>query len=1151
MTTSEQSGILARLRRYQKLVVFGGGFVITGVVLVASLLEDAASVDAYIARTKEEIAVDVRRSRDFITRATATLRNNVQNMVLAWDVLETEPSGAAGAFFADARIEKVQPNADLPPLLVMRANDREPVSDAWRYVRLAERMAAATAAVAARNAGELTVYLMSPDQRTLILAVLPWTGSDWQERVQSDPDGLLAALAIGDDMTTLSASGQWRDPATGARGLRWLPPYQSPLTGKASVRIAAELVGRNGRPIGTLVYELPLDQLAATLPENGLGGACAIIGPGGTLILSCSDSLEPGFTALAEQAVAAGVSASGHSVYIDGYLLSGWPLGPEGWTLVYAQTWRDIAAGVHSQIVVSALTSVLIIALTWMLLLTVKRRVFIPAVRQSQRIFESEQLSRTLIETAPVGLGLIAVDNGQSLLRSPVMADMAQRVKIDGPSLSFVLSRKYLQREARAGRAMLMQEDLEFPTRDGQHLDLAVSMARARYQGEDVLVAAFTDVTQKRNLERELQAARQAADAANAAKSAFLAAMSHEIRTPLNAILGNLEIMSHASLDALTRDRLKVVSRAADGLLAILNDVLDLSKIEAGELQIEFMEIDALEVASHALMMFAPVARAKGLTLVAELGVALCQPMRTDPSRVAQVIQNLLSNAIKFTDQGQVLLRLRRDAASDALLIDVEDTGIGMSSDQVARLFREFSQADVSIGRRFGGTGLGLALSQRLAHAMGGFLAAQSEPGKGSRFTLRLPLGGDADIIPEVPQFPGRRVILVAAAAVWRDVMASVLQVWGMQVETCAHPAVVGEGSLDGADVLLFWGDRQTWHPADENRLIEGAAWVLDCLEDGPAEPVVSGRVVSVSVFSLRGLVEALRHALQDQHLRPAAPKLPALEKPLRVLVAEDNSVNRKLFEEQLSMLGCEVTAVTNGEQALAQLQQHTFDVLLTDLSMPGMDGYTLAGHVRQCCPGLPVLAATANVTPQDRQRGLRAGMAAVLGKPLSLGKLAQALSEATGQAVVGNHPAVGATMPDNREGAENVRRIFLDACTTSVERLRQGLDDQDAAAVMAELHSLSGACAVFRLYSISERSAMLERVIRKDGLDACAAEVRALCDRVAALANRRPEDLRALADQIIDLSEGQRDQNKFAEIAEIARLLRSALHSGQQDPYG
>ena len=847
------------------------------------------------------------------------------------------------------------------------------------------------------------------------------------------------------------------------------------------------------------------------------------------------------------QAQAAGLDKPSRNVFLEGHVLSGWPLLPTGWTLVHAQSWRDIVTGVRTQMILAALTSAVIIALTWALLLLVKWRVFVPAVRQSQRVFDSEQLSRTLVETAPVGLGLITAHTGQPLLRSPSMIATNSRVVVDGPGLSYALSRHFLQQEKLAppqsGGAAVFEDDLTFSTRDGQRLDLSVSMVRARYQDEDVLVTAFTDVTADKQLEQELRNARQAADSANAAKSAFLAAMSHEIRTPLNAVLGNLELLAYSPLDELQRDRLNTIRNASDGLLAVVSDVLDFSKIEAGELQLEDQEFDVLELASQTLMMFAPVARAKKLALAGELGDTLTWPLRGDPARLGQVMNNLLSNAIKFTETGQVTLRLSRDEAGSQMLIEVEDTGIGISADQLPALFQDFTQADATITRRFGGTGLGLALCQRLAQAMGGTLTVQSQPGVGSRFTLRLPLHAGASMASERPRFDGEPVLLVAAMQAERTRLSSILQAWGVDVTSYAHPALIAQESVEDASALVFWGDRKTWHPSDENRLVEDASWVVDCSEDGPAQPVASGRVISASVYGLHGLASGLQYALQGRALAAQAVDGMVLGKRLRVLVAEDNVVNRKLFEEQLALLGCDATAVPDAEQALACLEQDTFDVLLTDLAMPGQDGFALARQVRQRWPAMPVMAATANVTPQEREAGERAGMARVLGKPLSLADLGLALSEVAGLPPLRRDALAGSGLLGGRPVADATWQVFVQSCRDAVQALQDGLRAEDGPRLLAELHSLGGACAVFGLNDIAARGAALAQSISAQGVRACEAEIHALGDALLAVVLQEPLHLINVADQIIARLETPDGSVNAASVAELAKTLRAGLH--------
>lgn len=1144
MTSSEKNSVLARLRRYQQLLVMGGGVVITIVVLVAGLLEVAASVNAYLARTKEEVSIDMRRSMDFTTRAVATLRNNVQNMELAWSAADADKPDREAPLGADWLL-RVQPDADGPPLLVVRSDDSASAADTWRYVGLAHRMASATARIAARNAGDLTAYLVNPGRNTLILSVLPWGGSDWQDKVRADRAGLFAALTAADGAPIAPPEGGWRDPATGTPRFRWLMPYQSPLTGKQAVRIATELRSGDGTAFGMLIYEMPLSVLAEHLPVTSSAGACVLLAPDGSLIVACPDSASPKLLPLARKALAAGLDQPSRNLFMEGHVLSGWPLLPTGWTLAHAQSWRDIMTGVRPQIVLVVLTSAIIIALTWALLLMVKWRVFVPAVRQSQRVFDSEQLSRTLVETAPVGLGLIAANTGQPLLRSPSMIATANRVVVDGPSLSYVLSRHYLDREQRAaqqqGDAAVFDDDLTFSTHDGQRLDLSVSMVRARYQDKEVLVTAFADVTADKQLELELRNARQAADSANAAKSAFLAAMSHEIRTPLNAVLGNLELLAYSPLDELQRDRLNTIRNASDGLLAVVSDVLDVSKIEAGELQLEALEFDVLALASQTLMMFVPVARTKGLALVGELGEAMTWPLRGDPARLGQVMNNLLSNAIKFTETGQVTLRVSRDDAASQVLIEVQDTGMGMSADQLSRLFQDFSQADATISRRFGGTGLGLALCQRLTQAMGGTLTVQSQPGIGSRFTVRLPTLDAPAAAPDadLPHFDQEPVLLVAASQDELSRLARILQAWGLQVASYQHPALIAQDVVEDAAALVFWGDRQTWHPTDENRLVEDASWVVDCCDEGPAQPVASGRVVSASVYGLQGLANGLRYALQGRALSVQNLDGMALGKRLRVLVAEDNAVNRKLFEDQLALLGCDAVVVADAEQALARLERDAFDVLLTDLSMPGQDGFALARQTRQRWPGMPVMAATANVTPQQREAGEQAGMACVLGKPLSLGELGQALSEIAGLPPVQRDASANNGLLGGRAMAEDTWLVFVQSCRDATQTLREGLRDEDAPRLLAELHSVGGACGVFGLNDIAARGAALANSISARGVGACTEDIHAFNHALLAVVLQEPSHLVSVAEQIIARLQGEHD---VESIAELAMTLRAGL---------
>lgn len=754
-----------------------------------------------------------------------------------------------------------------------------------------------------------------------------------------------------------------------------------------------------------------------------------------------------------------------------------------GQTLIYAYESHDLAAAASEDVVVDLMLTLPTLGMMWFLLISLKLRVFRPLLEWSRRVYEGEKLSRALIDTAPVGLGLISIEAGKVLMRSPVMAELAGRIAPSEDALSNACLQQYAARIARGDlswRQGVFNEDLRFDTHDRTGLDLSVSMVRARYQGKSVLVTAFTDVTAKSRVDQQLRKARQASESANAAKSAFLAAMSHEIRTPLNAILGNLELLSHSPLNAAQRDRLRTIRTSSDGLLSIVSDILDFSKIEAGELRLEQIEFDALELVSNAIRVFAPAARTKGLRLTGWSGESVALKMTGDPTRLSQIVNNLLSNAVKFTTSGEIALDLSVDDGRNTLSVDVRDTGIGMSPEQQGRLFRPFSQADPSISRRFGGTGLGLALSYRLAQAMGGTLSVRSALGEGSVFTLKLPLGHGARAAI-TPRFDGQQVALLAACPYWRSHLEQALLAWGLRVQAFEDPAQVSACTLQAADAVVLWGERAAWQAEAENRVIEDASWVVDCVEDGPADPMTMGRVLRVSTIGLKGLADALRHTLQGAPLAGPDLRRPVFARRLRVLVVEDNAVSRGLLEDQLRVLGCNPVAVPDGMLALGLLEKDKFDVLLTDLAMPGLDGYALAEQACARWPAMPIVAASAHVTVQERARCRQSGVSLVLSKPMALEELARALSDVTGERAWHVEAQSGGPL-GGRPIGDDLRKMYDQACETSLGRIRQCRAAGNVSLLLAELHALRGMLAIFGEYELSRFATQAEAYLKAAG---------------------------------------------------------------------
>ncbi|WP_312626324.1 ATP-binding protein [Scandinavium sp.] len=576
---------------------------------------------------------------------------------------------------------------------------------------------------------------------------------------------------------------------------------------------------------------------------------------------------------------------------------------------------------------------------------------------------------------------------------------------------------------------------------------------------------------------------------------------------------------------------------------------------------IEHIEFDLADIATRSLAIFAPVAQAKGVTLVGEPGSTVTLPMTGDPTCLQQVLNNLLSNALKFTERGQVVLRLRVDNTAGELHIETEDSGIGMTAEQQALIFNPFSQADETINRRYGGTGLGLALCMRLVHTMGGAISVTSEPNKGSLFRITFPLSactGQA----ESPRFDGQSVTLICADPSHRAWLVQALQTWGLSVEDFQHPALLDDGALSRLSTLILWGDRSTWHPDDENRLVEEASQVIDCLLGGPQTPVKTGRLLSTSVYGLRGLAQALGHVMQGAPLPAEESPETGFSRSLHVLVAEDNPVNAQLFEEQLQLLGCYTTLVTEGEEALRQLRQAKFDILLTDLSMPGMDGYTLARRVKAEWPDLPVMAITANATEQEYQACEVAGMTRVLTKPLLLAELKDVLSgimnddenatdahEDSLPLYIPSRPAPapgflgGSTLPDD------VKIIFEKTCADSLLAIELARHHDDADTIFQQIHSLSGAFGVFEMKGMIDLVNEAAHVVKSSGVRAADVQLETLCQALAKVVkgesvevhNSKPE-VYLLLDQIVALANATAPPEVSTQIARLEQKLRLLL---------
>ncbi|MFL9627987.1 two-component sensor histidine kinase BarA [Aeromonas jandaei] len=600
----------------------------------------------------------------------------------------------------------------------------------------------------------------------------------------------------------------------------------------------------------------------------------------------------------------------------------------------------------------------------------------------------------------------------------------------------------------------------------------------------------------------ELDMAKKRAQEAARVKSEFLANMSHELRTPLNGVIGFTRQLLKTSLTPSQTDYMQTIEKSARNLLGIINDILDFSKLEAGKLQLEHIPFSLRDTLNETMHLLGPSAHDKQLELSLRVDADVPDTLTGDPMRLQQVLTNLTGNAIKFTERGNVDVHIEQLGSSNhkvKLNVRIRDTGIGISEEQQRQLFQAFNQADSSISRRYGGTGLGLVITQKLVQQMGGQIRFESELDKGSVFSFSLDL--EVSPLPQTDQLPldrirNKRLWLLEPDPFARAALLALLAEWQLDVQLLTNDAPWPEMSEE--DIVLIGSS--TLHTPQQvlSRLDslsgqqQNTIVLLSSHEPALYEAMLThGAQHCLSKpLNHRKLLHALLTPEASRQLLPAQPSARQLQ-PIKVLAVDDNAANLKLIAAMLREMVTQVVLCKNGKEAVKQAQSQPFDIIFMDIQMPIMDGISATQAIRSQSLNTetPIVAVTAHAIPGERERLIRQGMDDYLAKPIDESMLARLITDFAHRRhqIVGDQQIDWALAVRQAAGKEDLAREMLTMLLTSFDEVEPVLDAALAGAiddseVLAQLHRLNGGCAYSGVPGLQRLLSQLEQQLR-DGV--------------------------------------------------------------------
>ncbi|PCE27086.1 hypothetical protein BWP39_09885 [Paraburkholderia acidicola] len=864
----------------------------------------------------------------------------------------------------------------------------------------------------------------------------------------------------------------------------WLPPRLDPATGQHVVDYASIFLLDNRPAIG-LIRTMDFSRVVRDSVSEHTARSLLVVTPDQIVQFGGERKSDANQDRILKSLLASTTDAV-KADWFDGklYLSRGLPTPHWAWVQVIdsdqvaIDTWHDSKG--------SILSFVTLIITLWVSIFWFHRRVLTPMERNSTRGRESAAFEQTMVESLPVGFVAMRSRSRDFLIENR-MAREILRSEDGEVALDNVLDR-LVSHEFAVTPSLTVDVDIGRPG-ESKHYEFV--FRSTAYVGADIILLAIYDVTASRQTESLLRQARIAAEDASKAKSDFVAFVSHEIRTPLHGALSNLELLSLDTSSGAEHKRIGVIRQAFSSLLALLDNALDLSKLDSQLFQVRLEPFRPRELIEGTVIAALPLVSGRDIRINCHVEEAPGE-LIGDASLLRHVVVNLLHNALKFTMRGKIEIRCRavRDASGCVeLIIYVADTGMGISAEDIKQIFEPYTQSSTTSNAVLRGTGLGLALCKKICEQLGGKIDVSSRVGEGSTFTVRIPVAL-SDAVTEPPAWPapdGRGVVVLLARDEMPNDLPDLLAQAGWPVEVRIYDPEQEIGKRSDA-VLRVLVVPKLVVAADLGCEVD-----LVVADDGPLNPVIHGGASVVSAYSIDGLREAW-YSLTDQPLTDAGNleggRIEALSglETIRVLIADDDEICRRLVQDQLSLLGIgNVDLASDGDEGLERVHGHDYDLILTDLNMPQSDGRFFIAALGDLSLRAKVILTTADLSWEQAVKSAGHRVDAVLTKPWSIEALRDTIDRA-----FGTHSKLS---PANPAANATLAALLASTLPDNWASARKALADGDVPLFQRRLHTMSGAL----LFVGEEAFVARLRLLEKDCMSADTSALVAGFDSLAA----------------------------------------------------